>query len=1447
MEKKLLGLLVFLCIGLTHSYSQGNTCATATALTINGACDSGSIGDATENAPFISSCSGSFRDEGWYTFTVTSGPQNIVITANSGNRNLYLQLISSTGLCAGLTQIACANANTSNNSAQTETISTVLGNGTYYVKVVNVATSGGNMNLNSICITAPPVNDNCPGTVLTVNPGLTCVASTNGTTAGATQSVGPIICNGFSGSSDDDVWYQFTATSTNHNVTVTPTTLNDAVVEILSGPCNGTSLACADGTTGLAPETASASGLTLGNTYYVRVYSFGGPGSQGAFNICVTTGALYCQPTTDSPSNVYIDNVSFLGTLQDVSNNGTGFTTGYQDHTGLATKSIQVEGSGLNVYVEGNQSSRIKAWVDWNGDGNYDDATEEVYDTNTIATLSTTFGFIIPMGTAAGDYRIRIRNFKRYSWPPPAYSWGYDFNACENFVNGVYYDYGEAEDYLFTVEPFCDALITGVTGGDTCGVGTADLSVTGSATATGFRWYDSQFAGTMLYDDAAGTGNWTTPSIGSTTSYWVAAYSGSCESLQRVEVVARYNPTANLSISPAAAGRILCGENDSLQLDATGDVDEVVLFYEDFESGMGIFYNHELLNNGPAIDPLTAWQVRSSTFIPSEMVWYPAIASGFTGNQFAMSNSDIGPQVVDNALETTGSYDTTDFDTLTLSFRMYYSHYYPDGTGGVNDYVAVEASTNGGSWFNVAPDIISDVGIGTRFEEVSFDLASYIDEPTLYLRIRFYGAWVDGVAVDDVRLFGNKDITSVEWTVTPPGSLNLYEDAAGAIPYTGGDISTVFAIPDSVQIETGSYTITADTNLANNCGNASENITITNNTRIWNGTTNRWDTGGNWVPNVVPDATSCIIVRDNGSSAPDPLIGIPMPPLPQYGYNLTVKPGGFLEIGTQRWLTLTDWVNVEAGGLLYIRDSGSLIQINDVANTGDIHMERSPKFNGNPVLSQEYVYWSSPVDAYDIAEVSPNAGSYSKWEWIPSVAGNGSGDHGDWNAATGAMTVGKGYIVRGLSGTSSNYPITGFPSVTLPSNTALFSGVANNGNINIPIYHSGWNTGSGSYTGPSGNTATELDDNWNLVGNPYPSSISADDFIFANAANIADDNNAGIIGTVWLWPHTSGNSTSNPNPFYDNFAYNYNDSDYTEYNYMGANPPGFNGYIAAGQSFFVLADDSADTSGLDSVSFTNNMRNDTYSNDNFLGADPTANFVTIEGDNDTVNTNNERHRIWLDLVTPDNVANTILVGYASAATNGIDKLYDAYEYAGSSVSFYSKVEDKEMSIQGRALPFNDEDTVPLGLKVVQNGSYYIGINALDGLFADNEQTVYLEDTYNGYIHDLKISPYTFNSAAGTFDDRFVLRFINGALSIEEFEMNSAIEISQSDDRISISSTNQTIEQVIIHDVLGRLMINANNIKNLTFDVQKREWARTAYLVKVRLSSGHIETRKIINY
>ena len=91
-----------------------------------------------------------------------------------------------------------------------------------------------------------------------------------------------------------------------------------------------------------------------------------------------------------------------------------------------------------------------------------------------------------------------------------------------------------------------------------------------------------------------------------------------------------------------------------------------------------------------------------------------------------------------------------------------------------------------------------------------------------------------------------------------------------------------------------------------------------------------------------------------------------------------------------------------------------------------------------------------------------------------------------------------------------------------------------------------------------------------------------------------------------------------------------------------------------------------------------------------------------------------------------------------------------------------------MTIQGRPLPFDDSDLVPLGVHLNIAGNYKIAISFADGLFVDNSSHIYLEDKLLGIIHDLRQAPYDFTSATGTFDTRFILRYTNQTLGDTEF-------------------------------------------------------------------------------
>ncbi|WP_445454308.1 T9SS type A sorting domain-containing protein [Flavobacterium sp. 25HG05S-40] len=148
-----------------------------------------------------------------------------------------------------------------------------------------------------------PANDNiCTAVSLPVN--ATCV-TTAGFTTGGTASP-QASC---AGNADDDVWYSFVATVSNPTVTVNGTLAGfDGRVQILSSSdntCTGTltSLFCQSNVGGGSPEVVSTTGLTIGNTYFVRVYHNAIGAGTGNFTICVTAATPACLTSPTSPAD----------------------------------------------------------------------------------------------------------------------------------------------------------------------------------------------------------------------------------------------------------------------------------------------------------------------------------------------------------------------------------------------------------------------------------------------------------------------------------------------------------------------------------------------------------------------------------------------------------------------------------------------------------------------------------------------------------------------------------------------------------------------------------------------------------------------------------------------------------------------------------------------------------------------------------------------------------------------------------------------------------------------------------------------------------------------------------------------------------------------------------------------------------------------------------------
>lgn len=634
----------------------------------------------------------------------------------------------------------------------------------------------------------------------------------------------------------------------------------------------------------------------------------------------------------------------------------------------------------------------------------------------------------------------------------------------------------------------------------------------------------------------------------------------------------------------------------------------------------------------------------------------------------------------------------------------------------------------------------------------------------------------------------------------PLGSITLNNLPAGNWTLNPGAISGNSSSYTVSGLAPGSYSYTVTS--ANGCvSNPSSSVTLTNPNKVWNGSTgSNWFTASNWTPNGVPSATDCVTIANSGTP---PIISGATTAL---AYSITVLSGGNLTLTSASVLEVTHNVNVAPTGSFTIENSGSLVQINAVSNTGNIIMRRQAN-----IKALDYVYWSSPVTSFSSSAISPLTPTSLIWKWIPTTVTSFASNFGNWANGNEIMTVGKGYIVRSPNG---------WPAAAT-SFTATFVGVPNNGTLTIPVSRSTY-IGADYTTGPTNTPVTANDDNWNLIGNPYPSAIDAVAFLNANSAHLHN--------FIDIWTH--GNAPAAiTSPFYQNFALNYNPNNYLRYNILGGSQSGFDGKIAAGQGFFVLMNDSGTTT--ENVVFTNNMRSRTYRNDQFYRT--SENISTSEM---------ERHRVWLKMIDATNTATDMLIGYATGASNSLDAPFDA-DNRGSKVNFelYSLCEQKGLSIQGRGLPFDTNDRIPLGIAIAQNGIHTIAISAVDGLFDTTSQSIYLEDNILGITHDLRASPYTFTAAPGRNENRFVLKFNNQTLGIDDFVANTVTVYTN--ESIHVNTSNQTIQSVRIHDLLGRVLGTFNNVNSNTFSSKNIAKTQSPLLVEVTLENGATKTYKVI--
>ena len=334
-------------ICVTHSPPPNDNCAGATSLSSNSSCVNTAatlnLATADGTTPLGCLAPGTYYDV-WFSFVAANTTETVAISSLGANiTNPQIQIYG--GSCAGLTNLSACGTTSITQSGLT------IGS-TYYVRVANLGSSpsgAGSVADFNICVThTAPANDLCTGAI-SLTQSSSCV-NTAGTLVGATYST--ISTIGCGTASRNDVWYSFTATSTNATIALSSAPTNPRL-QLFSGTCGSlTSITCGAG-------TLTTTGLTIGNTYYVRVYT--DPNVlTGTFNICVATSTVANDNCNGAISLVSGSSCSsILGTLNS-STVSTGLPAGcesigahfdvwYSFVALAATETVTISGLGSNI------------------------------------------------------------------------------------------------------------------------------------------------------------------------------------------------------------------------------------------------------------------------------------------------------------------------------------------------------------------------------------------------------------------------------------------------------------------------------------------------------------------------------------------------------------------------------------------------------------------------------------------------------------------------------------------------------------------------------------------------------------------------------------------------------------------------------------------------------------------------------------------------------------------------------------------------------------------------------------------------------------------------------------------------------------------------------------------------------------------------------------------
>jgi len=523
---------------------------------------------------------------------------------------------------------------------------------------------------------------------------------------------------------------------------------------------------------------------------------------------------------------------------------------------------------------------------------------------------------------------------------------------------------------------------------------------------------------------------------------------------------------------------------------------------------------------------------------------------------------------------------------------------------------------------------------------------------------------------------------------------------------------------------------------------------------MWTGATSTdWSVGSNWSKGVVPSISDSVIITAYPSNQPHITTDVSSP---LEINNINVRDGAVLTVDAGKALTVVEQLYNDGAMLVKAdaSDIGSLITEGSINGSGTFAMEQYLEGSGGATPNGLFFYVGGPV-ADATASTFNIAGGNKLW-----AADETTTSYPQINNGASAIDPMTGYVVRmGVNG-------------------------------NVTYSGSTYNTGNFSETNITRTGTTDNNRGYNLLSNPYPSTVSWDD---ATKSNIS----------TTLWYRTHQGTTM----LYD--TYNATSLVGTNNNGNGA----VNGDIPPTQAFWVRVP----TDGLTgSLSFTDAMRSHN-------GWSSIYKQAAEEG---TV-------RMTL---SNGNVSDEAIILFNSDAQNGFDD-YDSYKFwaAASVPQLYTTAATDSLVINGLESVATNP-VVDLGVKLPASGNY--SFTATDITLANE---VWLEDRLLNIFQDLNLdATYDFTDEAGNIPSRFALHFGMTVTDIRNSE-GFRTQVFSSGNEVNIILSEATSGTAIIYDMAGNRIATENILSDRTaFSLNS---ATGIYIVQLQTNKG-TSTHKI---